>query len=98
MGNRAAGQTSVEGCLQNSNGNYTLTDDSGNTYQLQGDTAKFSEHVGHEVRITGTTSGATAGSSGSDMSSGNSQAQPTLTVQRLKHISKTCNNDKAMGK
>src|SRR2546428_13291904 len=55
-GANASGQTSVEGCLQGSNGNFILTDNSGTTYQLQGDTSKLNEHVGHEVRITGTTS------------------------------------------
>jgi hypothetical protein len=93
---QAAAPTSVEGCLRNSGGTFVLTDDAGNTYQLQGDTSKLSEHVGHEVRITGTTSGS-SGATGSDMS-GNSQSQPTFTVQRLKHISKTCNNDKGASK
>ena len=51
----SAGETSVEGCLQGSNGNFTLTDKSGTTYQLSGDTSKLSKHVGHEVQITGST-------------------------------------------
>ena len=70
-GANASGQTSVEGCLQGSNGNFILTDNSGTTYQLQGDTSKLNEHVGHEVRITGTTSasaGANASASGSENS------------------------------
>ena len=53
-----SGQTAVEGCLQGSNGSFTLTDKAGTTYQLQGDTSKLAEHVGHEVQITGTTSSA----------------------------------------
>src|SRR5215469_10339735 len=56
----ASGQASVEGCLSGSNGSYALTDKNGTTYQLTGDTAKLSEHVGHEVRITGTRSSATS--------------------------------------
>jgi Protein of unknown function (DUF5818) len=87
-GGYGAGETTVEGCLHASGGNYTLTDSSGNTYQLQGDTATLSEHNGHEVQITGTKSGSTSGSSSSSMSSGGSQLK--LTVQKLKHISKTC--------
>ncbi len=51
-GATASGQTTVRGCLQGSNGNYTLTTESGTVYQLQGDTAKLSEHIGHEVAIT----------------------------------------------
>src|SRR6266571_3560620 len=75
-GATASGQTTVEGCLQGSDGNYTLTDNSGTMYQLKGDTSKLSAHVGHEIPITGTpTTGA---------------QQATLTVQNMKHISKTC--------
>jgi uncharacterized protein DUF5818 len=51
-----SGQATVQGCLQGSSGNYTLTSDSGTTYQLQGDTSKLDKHVGHEVAITGSTS------------------------------------------
>jgi uncharacterized protein DUF5818 len=51
-----SGQATVQGCLQGSSGSYTLTSDSGTTYQLQGDTSKLDKHVGHEVAITGSTS------------------------------------------
>jgi hypothetical protein len=85
----AAGQTTVDGCLQGSNGNYTLTDKSGTTYQLQGDTSKLSDHVGHEVRLTGTSSGSSATSSSMSGQASGPQ-QPTLTVHSMKHISKTC--------
>lgn len=96
---QSASQTSVEGCLDNSNGNYMLTTASGASYQLEGDTAKLSNHVGHEVRVTGTASAssnnettgssnsATTGSSGSQTSSA-----PTLNVQSIMHLSKTCKN------
>lgn len=85
----AAGQTTVQGCLQASDGNYTVTDKSGTTYQLQGDTSKLSAHVGHEVQITGKISGAAATSSAMGAPAGATQ-QPTLTVQSMKHISTTC--------
>lgn len=82
----ATGQTTVEGCLQGSNGNFTLTDSNGTAYQLQGDTAKLSKHVGHTVQITGSTSEASAtGTSGA--SAGGAQ---TLNVTKMKHISATC--------
>jgi hypothetical protein len=85
------GHTTVEGCLSGSNGNYTLTDKKGNTYQLTGDNAKLSEHVGHEVKVTGT-EGA-AGASGSSASGGTmagSGSQQSLEVTSVKHISKSC--------
>ena len=88
-GTASSGKTTVQGCLQSSNGTYTLTDKSGTTYQLQGDTSKLSAHVGHEVKITGTTSGSSATSSSMGTQTGGTQ-QPTLTVESMKHVSKTC--------
>jgi len=85
----ASGQTSVEGCLQGSSGNFTLTDSSGATYQLQGDTSKLSKHVGHEVQITGSPSGSSAASSGRATSQAGSPQQ-ILTVSKMKHISESC--------
>lgn len=85
-GTTAAQQTTVKGCLQGSNGNYTLMADKGTTYQLQGDTSKLSAHVGHEIRVTGTTTSA----SSSPTSTQTSGTQQTLTVKSFKHISKSC--------
>jgi hypothetical protein len=87
-----AASQKVEGCLQGSGGNFTLTDNSGVTYQIQGDTAKLTDHVGHEVQITGTPSGPSAASSSSTAAGGTSQ--PTLEVKSVKHISKTCKSAK----
>src|SRR5215469_13027862 len=55
----------VKGCLSGSDGNYTLTDNSGTAYQLSGDTSKLSSHVGHEIQVTGTTAEAAASAVGS---------------------------------
>lgn len=89
----AAGQTTVEGCLSGSGGSYMLTDQNGTMYQLSGDTAKLSEHVGHEVKITGTSSSGGNGEAASGASAG---AQQTLRVSTLKHISKTCKSGSGM--
>lgn len=93
---------SIEGCLNGSAGNWTLTDQSGKTYQLSGDTSKLSDHVGHQVRIMGTdnSSSASSGSTGSSPSSSatgagaSSGSQPTFTVQKVKMISSTCSTSK----
>jgi Protein of unknown function (DUF5818) len=91
--NGTAGQTTVQGCLQESNGSYTLTSDSGMTYLLQGASSTLSKHVGHEVRITGSTSNAGSSRSESDPAAGTSaKPQETLTIENVKHISKTCSN------
>jgi len=84
-----SGQTSVEGCLQGSNGSFTITDSTGTAYQLEGDASMLSKHVGHEVKVIGTTSGSGDASSAAGASQGNS-AQQTLTVQKVKHISDSC--------
>jgi hypothetical protein len=89
-GASASGQTTVQGCLQGSDGNYTLTADDGTKYQLQGDTAKLSAHVGHEVQITGSTTSASTATSPTTGTPAGATQQPTLTVQNMKHISKTC--------
>jgi hypothetical protein len=93
----SGGQTGVQGCLSGSDGNYTLTDKNGTTYQLMGDTSKLTEHVGHEVKITGTT-GAGAASSGAAGETGASQsgaASQTLQVSSVKHIAKSCQSGKS---
>src|SRR5256885_12574208 len=65
-------QKTVVGCLSSSNGNYTLTGNDGKSYQLTGDTAQLSDHVGHQVQIKGNVLSASASSPGS--SSGTSSA------------------------
>lgn len=78
---------SVEGCLSESNGSYMLNAKNGMMYQLSGDTATLKEHVGHEVKITGTMTSSDSGmSNGSAMSNGTH----TIDVTSVKHISKTC--------
>lgn len=95
----SSGQTTVQGCLQGSSGNYTLTSDSGTTYQLSGDTSKLDKHVGHEVEITGTPSGSSSAATpsggtnpSSSSSTSSSGASQSLNVDNVKHISKTCKN------
>jgi hypothetical protein len=88
----SAGQKTVTGCLSGSNGSYTLTDKHGMTYQLTGDTAKLSDHVGHEVKITGNSNSAGSAASGGAAAgaSGGAGAEKTLEVSSVKHVSKTC--------
>lgn len=85
----SAGSQTVEGCLSGANGKYTLTDQQGNAYDLTGDTSKLADHLGHEVKITGTASSGSSSSTGSPAGSSSGQ---TLQVSSMKHISKTCKN------
>lgn len=81
----------VEGCLNSSAGNYTLTDSTtGKTYTLTGDIATLSDHVGHEVRLTGSTSEATPGTPGAATGAGATGAGSTFKVKKAKTISSSC--------
>jgi len=91
-GSANTGGTTVEGCLSGSSGNYTLTDKNGVSYQLTGDSAKLSEHVGHTVKIMGTSSSASPNGSGTDTGTAANGAAQTIEVSSVKHISKTCHN------
>jgi hypothetical protein len=90
----AGSEMAVQGCLSESAGRYTLTDKNGTSYQLTGDSAKLSEHVGHEVKITGSaaSSSPSAGSAKGTMGQTSSSTQQAIEVTSLKHISKTCKN------
>jgi len=94
-GQSSNGQTTVEGCLSSSNGNYSLTDKAGNTYQLSGDSAQLSHHVGHEVQVTGTLA-STTGSTGHATSTQSSTEGTATTgaqimqVTSFQHISNSC--------
>jgi hypothetical protein len=83
-------QMTVEGCLSESNGNYTLTDSTGNVYQLVGG-SKLSEHVGHTVKVTGTNPSHVPSSSSANTGAAPS-APPTLTVTSVKHVSSSCSS------
>jgi hypothetical protein len=76
----------VEGCVGGAAGAYTLTDASGKTYQLAGDTSKLADHVGHQVQVSGTTGG---GDSGGAAPAG---GQQTITVKKVKMLAATCPN------
>jgi hypothetical protein len=87
----ASSRQTIQGCLHSNGNMFTLIDDSGTTYQLEGDTAKLKKHVGHEVQIAGTvgrasTSGST--SSTSDIS------QPAIQMLDIKHVASSCSSKK----
>ena len=95
----AAAGSSVEGCLGGAAGNFTLTDKSGTTYQLQlpagADSSKLTSHVGEEVRVSGTTSNAKGGSDASAASAGGTAggSQSTIAVTKIDKISDKCGSN-----
>jgi hypothetical protein len=90
-GAKSGGQETVQGCLSNSGGTYTLTAKDGKTFQLTGDTTKLTEHVGHEIKVTGTVGSASESSTGA---MGKPGAEKTIEVSSVKHVSKSCEGSK----
>jgi hypothetical protein len=82
----ASNQTTIQGCLSRSEGDYIVTDKSGTMYHLKGDTGQLADHVGHEVQIKGTMpdSSTASGASTSDKSEQN------IEVASMNHISEKC--------
>ena len=95
-------ESTIEGCLGGSANAFTLTDKAGTSYQLQlpqsADNAKLSEHVGQEVRVTGTVADpASTGSAASPSAAGQSAAgasgsQPSIVVSKMHKVADTCTN------
>lgn len=94
QGSADPNETTVQGCLSGSSGNYMLTDQAGTVYRIKGNTSKLQAHVGHTISVTGTSttaSGANAARQSGSMSSP-SDSHPTLMVSSFKHISPSCNS------
>ena len=86
-GDTATSPQTIQGCLKGGGNTFTLTDDSGTTYQVEGDSAKLKKDVGHEVQVVGTVgkaSGSTSSSSTGDIS------QPAIQVAEVKHVATSC--------
>lgn len=100
--------TTLRGCLSSSGGGYTLTDASGNQYQLSGDTSKLSQHVNNEVEVKGSASeaggygagastGSSAGSQSATGTAGAGSSGQMFNVTKVKKISGTCSNSGTTG-
>ena len=86
-------QTTIQGCLSGSSGNFTVTDSSGNSYKLQGDTSKLSDHVGQEVKISGKDLSSTSSSgfpSASKDPASSAQGSRGFDVSDIQKVSDSC--------
>jgi hypothetical protein len=91
----AGGEQTMQGCLSGSDGNYTLMVRNGTSYKLTGDTAKLAEHIGHEIKVTGTVSSAST-SPNTDTSAGTTASSgEEIQIGSVKHIAKTCQSGTA---
>jgi hypothetical protein len=99
----SANSGTIQGCLNGSGGNYTLTQDStGTVFKLVGNADVLKEHVGHEVAVTGQMAGDTSSSTSApdqqaSPSSGsadtNGSGASTLQVSDVKMISRHCGSE-----
>jgi len=89
---QAADQTTIRGCLSGSDNNFTISDQSGQSYKLSGDFSMLSQHVNHEVELTGKlgeVSGAADQSAG-EAGAATSGDQKVFEFTNVTMISETC--------
>jgi Protein of unknown function (DUF5818) len=79
------GQKSIEGCLSGAANTFTLTDATGKTYELIGDTSGLNQNVGHQVRISGNLD--TTGGGGRISAAGE---QALIEVKNVESLSDKC--------
>jgi hypothetical protein len=107
----SGGHVTVEGCLSEAGGNFTLTSQSGMSYQLTGNTDRLQDHVGQTIRVKGFST-PEAGAAPNSMSEGQApdsmsegadanaqaqQAQPMLSVRSFKRVSSNCGTSGTSG-
>jgi hypothetical protein len=87
----AKGQTTVQGCVGRSSGDYILTkQDPGMTYELKATgKTKLRRYLGQRVEVVGTESPSLSTSSDTSARSG-SPSSVTLTITSIKTIDKEC--------
>jgi len=90
--------TTLRGCLsQSSDGNFMLADNSGNNFQLRGDTSQLSIYIGKEVQVHGigiNSSGTNAGAMSSDATGTSAGIAKQFTVNDVHKVSDTCASSK----
>ena len=85
----APGPAMLGGCLQYSEGEYTITDKSGMLHHLSGGSKLLKPYVGHDVELTGTPSIRTIDTT---VAGGASSAieKPIFQVKTVKDVAATC--------
>jgi hypothetical protein len=90
---KTSGKTSeletIEGCLQRSEGQYTLLDNTNTIHHLTGGASKLNPHIGHQVEITGKPGVRTLDTTAQGTAS-TAVVQPVIEVKSVKHVADTC--------
>ena len=87
-GASAEGPAVLVGCLQRSEGEYTLTDRTNTLYHLSGG-SKLKSHIGHEVELTGTPTTQTIDTTPPGAASSVIQ-RSVFRVKTVKDVAATC--------
>jgi hypothetical protein len=82
-------ETTIEGCLSSSSGQYFLIDSGGMRHQLSGYANKLKAHVGHEVQITGKPSIKTEADTSYGAAS-SAEEIPVFEVKSVKQVADAC--------
>jgi hypothetical protein len=84
-----AGLTTIEGCLQSSNGQYLLTDSTGTVHLLSGAANKLGHQVGRQVGLTGKPGIGAVDTTSAGMASSAAE-QTVFEVKTVKRIADVC--------
>lgn len=87
--NKPSDLTTISGCLSNSNGQYTLTENDGTAHNLSGYANKLGHQVGREVEITGKPSFKMADTTPVGAASA-AQEIPVFEVKTVTRVADTC--------
>lgn len=86
---KASDLDTIEGCLQNSNGDYTIVDSNNTIHILTGAANKLGHQVGHLVEVSGKPGIRTADTTSLGGAS-SAVEQPVFQVKSVKQIAATC--------
>ena len=88
---KSADATTIQGCLSRNGSYYYLTDSSGKKYHLASYNGKHIEqHVGHEVKITGTMGIKTESTTASTGVGSSAKEIPVFRVKSIEHVADSC--------
>ncbi|MGC2209342.1 MAG: hypothetical protein WA532_04435 [Candidatus Korobacteraceae bacterium] len=81
----------VQGCLSGEVGELTLTDPTGTSYQLTGNTQNMYQNIGHRVQVTGEKpSGEPVPGSMAAKADTNTDTPPSVSVISFEDVSPSC--------
>ena len=83
------GLTTIQGCLQYDNGQFSLLDHNGTSHRLAGAGKQLKGHIGHEVELTGKPSSRTVDNTPAGGASSVIQ-QYVFEVKSVRHVDLNC--------